>query len=187
MYAQDLGGEVGGNEFDFLVGLAGGGRCFAAVVVVIDVTAGAIGQQCHEGPILMFMTESGFNVLAKLAEVVGGKVVASHATHVVEPVVGHEGDWAAIGSLHGEAIDFGVGGASGTFEAEADAAAGIHDGAILFAERIDLGQAVFKQVAAVEDMLGELAAAPGDAGRFQIVHCAAHPIDHTRDDELTVV
>ena len=135
----------------------------------------------------MRVTESGFNVFAKLAEVVGGKVVASYAANVVEPVVGHEGDRSAIGSLNGEAIDLRVGGAGGTFEAEADAAARIHHGAILFAEGIDLGQAVFKQVAAVEDMLRELAGAPGDAGRFQIVHRAAHPIDDTGDDELSVV
>jgi hypothetical protein len=72
-------------------------------------------------------------------------------------------------------------------EARAQQAAWIHHGAILAAEGVGIGDAVLEFPAPVEDMLRYVAAAPGDARRFQVGERAADAVDDARDDELAVV
>ena len=102
-----------------------------------------------------------------------------HAANVVQPIIRHQRDLTSVSGLHGQTIHLGIGRPSRPRQSRAQKAAWIHHRAIFAAEGVVIRDAFLEQPATIENMLWQLARAPRNAGRFQIVERTFHAIHHT--------
>lgn len=149
-------------------------------IVVIDVAAGPVAHERHEGRLLFLSAEQLLHPLTEHAKVIRAQVARAHPTDVVQRIVREQREGPAVGVLHAQDEYFGI---DRTGEVTVHRGLGrtpVHLHAVPGdAEQVGVGRIRFDGHAPAEDMLRHGAAAPGHARRSKLVHRQAHRVRET--------